>query len=130
MSRLVIDASAYFPMAVLGTVPEQLAAFELVGPALLWSETLSALREAVWRGALAEPDANAAVARLDTLGVARVSEPRLGAIAYELAGDLGWAKTYDAEYVALAKLLDAKLLTRDARLRRGAHRVVEFYEPG
>jgi hypothetical protein len=31
--------------------------------------------------------------------------------------DFGWAKTYDAEYVALAKL------TVDRRLRRGADRL-------
>jgi predicted nucleic acid-binding protein len=35
----------------------------------------------------------------------------------------GWAKTYDAEYVALAKLLDCRLLTVDGRLRRGADRL-------
>jgi predicted nucleic acid-binding protein len=36
---------------------------------------------------------------------------------------LGWAKTYDAEYVALARLLGCRLVTLDARLRRGADRL-------
>jgi predicted nucleic acid-binding protein len=36
---------------------------------------------------------------------------------------MGWAKTYDAEYVALARLLGARVVTLDARLRRGADRL-------
>jgi len=36
---------------------------------------------------------------------------------------MGWAKTYDAEYVALARLLSCRLVTLDARLRRGADRL-------
>jgi predicted nucleic acid-binding protein len=36
---------------------------------------------------------------------------------------MGWAKTYDAEYVALARLLGCRLVTLDARLRRGADRL-------
>src|SRR5215213_3974240 len=105
LTKLVIDASAYFPVCVLGSIPGQLAQFELVGPALLWSETLSALREASWRGELAVQRADADVARLTTLGVTQVSFFLLQKTAYEIARDLGWAKTYDAEYVALAKLL-------------------------
>lgn len=34
-----------------------------------------------------------------------------------------WAKTYDASSVALAKLLGCRLVTRDARLRRGTARL-------
>src|ERR1700730_6438774 len=45
---------------------------------------------------------------------------RLLAEAWRLADELGWAKTYDAEYCALAAILDCRLLTLDGRLRRGA----------
>jgi predicted nucleic acid-binding protein len=41
----------------------------------------------------------------------------------DVAEELGWAKTYDAEYVALARLLQCRLVTLDARLRRGADRL-------
>jgi hypothetical protein len=37
--------------------------------------------------------------------------------------ELGWAKTYDANYVALARILDCRLVTLDARLRRGTARL-------
>lgn len=128
MTRLVIDASSYFPICVLGVLPAELEQFELVAPPLLWSETLSALREASWRGVLLEESAAAAVGRLGSMGVRAVSDPDLATRSYEVAKDLGWAKTYDAEYVALARMLNAPLLTRDARLKRGAQRLVEFLE--
>jgi predicted DNA-binding protein (UPF0278 family) len=40
-----------------------------------------------------------------------------------IAVALGWAKTYDAEYLALAQLLDTRVVTLDMRLRRGADRL-------
>jgi predicted nucleic acid-binding protein len=43
--------------------------------------------------------------------------------AWEIAAELGWAKTYDAEYLALARLLDTRVVTLDMRLRRGAERL-------
>jgi len=42
---------------------------------------------------------------------------------------LGWAKTYDAEYVALARTLECSLLTTDRRLQRGAERIVDTVGP-
>ena len=51
------------------------------------------------------------------------THPRLDAEAWRVADELGWAKTYDAEYVALARLLGCRLMTLDVRLRRGAARL-------
>ena len=60
-------------------------------------------------------------------GAARwVTERRpadLTSTAWQIAHEFGWAKTYDAEYVALAKILDCQLVTLDARLRRGTDRL-------
>jgi len=49
-----------------------------------------------------------------------VDPPELGQRAWELAEQHGWGRTYDAEYVALAQVLDCRVVTIDARLRRGA----------
>ena len=52
------------------------------------------------------------------------SNPRdLSATVWQIASTLGWAKTYDAEYLALAKLLGAPLLSLDGRMRRAAERL-------
>jgi predicted nucleic acid-binding protein len=36
---------------------------------------------------------------------------------------MGWAKTHDAEYLALAQLLGCRFVTLDARLHQGAARL-------
>lgn len=96
---------------------------ELVAPGLLWSEARSVIHEAAWRGDVDVEKARAAHAYLGRLAIRRRSPARLGDEAWRLADELGWAKTYDAEYVALASLLDCRLVTLDARLRRGAERL-------
>lgn len=53
----------------------------------------------------------------------------LGTQAWSIADDLSWAKTYDAEFCALARLLDCRLVTIDARLRRGADRLGYVISP-
>ena len=60
----------------------------------------------------------------------QVRQPaRLHNAAWDVADRLGWAKTYDAEYVALARLLGCPLLTIDARLARVASREVAIMDP-
>jgi hypothetical protein len=51
------------------------------------------------------------------------ASPELTITAVRIASELGWAKTYDAEYLALARLLDTRVVTLDLRLRRGAERL-------
>jgi predicted nucleic acid-binding protein len=41
-------------------------------------------------------------------------------LAWQLAAELGRAKTYDAEYLAAARILGTRVVTLDMRLRRGA----------
>jgi predicted nucleic acid-binding protein len=95
----------------------------LVAPALLWFEVRSALHEASWRREITTEVALGALERLEQAPIELRNHPQLGREAWRIADQLGWAKTYDAEYVALAALLGVRLVTQDGRLRRGADRL-------
>lgn len=120
---LVIDASVAVAASYAADGFEEFGDERLVAPALLWSEARSALHELLWRGEITGDDARAAHGRLQRCPVERVTDGRLGEQAWRVADELGWAKTYDAEYVALAQLRQCRLVTLDARLRRGADRL-------
>lgn len=96
---------------------------ELIAPPLMWSEARSALHELLWRGEVVPEDAEATRSRLETCPVTQRAPRRLGAEAWRVAAEMGWAKTYDAEYVALARLAGAHVVTLDARFRSGAERL-------
>jgi len=126
---LVIDASAALYLLASEDGIESLAGCDLAAPALLWSECTSVLNEMRWRGELSQALASTAFERLLAAPIARRADDAIYAGAREAAEDLGWAKTYDAEYVALARVLGADLLSRDERLRRGAGRLVTVVGP-
>ena len=96
---------------------------ELVAPPLMWSESRSVLHELARRGEIDPEDAVTTRRRLERSRIRRQAPAKLGAEAWDIANQLGWAKTCDAEYVALAGLLGCRLVTLDARLRRGAARL-------
>lgn len=95
----------------------------LLAPQLLWSEARSTIHELGWRGVVTQEEAQAAHAVLEELPVEPREHADLGRESWRIADSLGWARTYDAEYVALASLLGCRLLTVDGRLRRGADRL-------
>jgi predicted nucleic acid-binding protein len=57
------------------------------------------------------------------LDVVARSPRDLRAESWRIADRLGWAKTYDAEYLALASILRCDLATLDAGMRDGAERI-------
>jgi predicted nucleic acid-binding protein len=119
---LVVDASVALAASAADSF-EQFGGEALVAPPLMWSEARSGLRGLMWRRELNVEDAEGARDRLEQCPVERRDDPRLGPAAWQVAEELGWAKTYDAEYVALARLLGCRVVTLDARLRRGADRL-------
>lgn len=97
----------------------------LVAPPLLWSEVPSVLHELAFRGEISSTLGDRALRRFLNAEVP-ITEQRpegLSIRAWRLASDLGRAKTYDAEYLALAGLLGCRLVTLDMRLRRGGDRL-------
>jgi predicted nucleic acid-binding protein len=120
---LVIDASYAVRECGAGTGFVRLREHDLVAPPIMWSETRSVLHEGMWRGDASRADAERALEHLDAAPIAERRPRRLGSLAWELADQLGWAKTYDAEYLALAQLLGVRVLTVDSRLKRGGDRL-------
>lgn len=127
--RIVIDSSAALRASSSSAARSQLATHDLVGPPLLWSEVHSAVHVAVWRRELTDAEADATLEAFSSLGISRRAPSALHATAFRMASELGWAKTYDAEFIALARLERAVVLTTDARLRRGADRTGLVIDP-
>lgn len=94
-----------------------------MAPPLLWSEVPSVLHQRFWRGELSRELAREALRRFQRAPVRPRRHPRLIDTAWELADQFGWMRTYDAEYVALARLIGCRLVTADGRLRRSAARL-------
>jgi len=130
LTTVVVDASVVVQGCLEATGFAFLAGFDLVGPPLLPSEALSALHELLWRGEISRDLAERALERLRGAPYEVRAPGGLADAAWQIAELLGWAKTYDAAYVALARALGCPLVTVDARLARGAGRVVRIVGPG
>jgi predicted nucleic acid-binding protein len=83
-----------------------------------------------WRREISHGLAEIAVERILKSPVQLVRRLEVLVEARRLALAFGWAKTYDAEYVALALLSGEPLLTVDGRLHRRVRDLVEVVTPG
>jgi predicted nucleic acid-binding protein len=122
LTRYVVDAGAVLDLASDGT--EVSGEHELLAPTLLRSQTLSALHEAVHRGEIAPEIARERLGRIQRLPIRLLGDAVLRRRAWDLAEQLGWASTYDAEYVALTQLQADALVTLDAKLARSVEGIV------
>jgi predicted nucleic acid-binding protein len=122
MTRFVVDCGVVLQLA--SEEFEVPAEHELLAPTLLRSQTLSALHEAVQRGELTADVARDRVARIGRMPIRLLGDAVLRRRAWEVADQLGWAETYDAEYVALTLLQADAFVTLDAELARTVEGVV------
>ena len=126
---LVLDAAAGVQALVSRAGIASPAGDRFLAPGLFWSEVTAVPHQLGWGQGISRGLADPAVNPPKAAPVARRGPPQLRSKAWEMADRMGWAKTYDAEYVALAMILRCPLVTTDARLARSAGRLVEIMEP-
>jgi predicted nucleic acid-binding protein len=123
MTRFVVDVGAALHLASADIKVS--AEHELLAPTLLRSQALSVLHEAVQRGEIPADVALDRLARIRQMRIRLLGDAVLQRRAWEIADQLGWASTYDAEYVALTQLQADAFVTLDAKLARSIKGIVE-----
>ena len=122
MTRFIVDAGTVIRLAEEGvSVPPE---HELLAPTLVRSQVLSALHEAVSRGELSQEAARDRLAAFGRIKIRLLGDAVLRKVAWDVADRLGWASTYDAEYVALTLLQGDALVTVDETLARSVAAIV------
>ena len=122
MTRFVVDAGAVLHLASARI--EVAKEHKLLAPTLLRSQTLSALHEAVQRGEVSADVARDHLSLIGRMPIRLLGDAVLRRRAWDIADQLGWASTYDAEYVALTQLQADALVTLDAELARSVEGIV------
>ena len=122
MTRFVVDAGVVLLLAADGI--EVSGEHRLLAPTLLRSQVLSALHEAVARGEIPADVARERLARIGRMPIRLLGDGVLRRRAWAIADQLGWASTYDAEYVALTQLQADALVTMDPDLARSLEGIV------
>jgi predicted nucleic acid-binding protein len=89
---------------------------QILAPALLRSQVLSLLYQAVRRGEMTRKDAERHLEYVRGLRIRLLGDRVLQNVAWKAAVLLGWPDTYDAEYVALTQLHADALITLDRQL--------------
>jgi predicted nucleic acid-binding protein len=91
---------------------------QLLAPTLLRSHVLSLLYRAVRRGEMSKKDADRQLDYVRALRIRLLGDRVLQSVAWQIAHELGWEDTLDAECVALTRLQADALTTLDAHLAR------------
>jgi predicted nucleic acid-binding protein len=97
---------------------------QILAPALLRSQVLSLLYQAVRRGEMTRKDAERRLNYVRGLRMRLLGDRVLQNVAWKAAGLLGWPDTFDAEYVALTQLHADALITLDQQLAQAAKNLV------
>jgi predicted nucleic acid-binding protein len=123
MTRFVVDAGVVIHLATapIDVSPEH----ELLAPTLLRSETLSALHEAVARGEITADVGLEQHRRISQMPIRLLGDAVLRRRAWHVADQLGWDKTFVAEYVALTQLQADAFVTLDEDVARSVEGIVQ-----
>lgn len=122
MTRYVIGPDVAIRLAQDGTVIR--GDHQILAPALLRSQLLSLLYQAVRRGEMTRKDARLRLCYVRGLRIRLLGDRVLQDVAWQVADELGWPDTLDAEYVALTKLQADALITLDQQLARAVQGLV------
>jgi predicted nucleic acid-binding protein len=126
---LVVDASTAIRACLNRDGFAPFGSERLIAPPLMWSEFRSGLHRVMWYGGVGRSVAETALSRLEHSSIEERRHRKLGRESWRIADELGWPKTYDAEYLALAFLVGARLVTADLGLRRAAERLGVAADP-
>ena len=88
----------------------------MLAPALLHPQLLSLLYQAVHRGEMTKEDAERRLFYVQGMRIRVHEDYLLQNAAWQVADQLGWSDTFDAEYVALTQLEADALITLDPQL--------------
>ena len=126
---LCLDASAVVA-ALLPRPPSPAAAVlireaiqageRLVAPPLLYAETTAVLRRYVHTGAITHGEAVAALQDVFRLPISALHRAGVYLRALELARELGHARAYDVQYLAVAEIETCPVITLDRGLHQSA----------
>jgi predicted nucleic acid-binding protein len=122
MTRYVIDPDVAVALARDRAVVRD--EHQLLAPTLLRSQLLATLFAAVHRGELSRREADDVLDHVRGLRLRLLGDRVLQRVAWDIADQLGWDGTFDAEYLALTRLQADAFVTLDERLGEAARGVV------
>src|SRR4249919_961849 len=122
MTRYVIGPDVAIRLARDGAVIG--SEHQILAPALLRSQLLSLLYQAVRRGEMTKKDADRRLNYVRRLRIRLLGDRVRQNVAWKVADQLGWPDTFDAEYVALTQLQADALITLDRQLAHAVRDLV------
>jgi predicted nucleic acid-binding protein len=122
MTRYAIDAPTLLRIVTDGVEVDE--AHQLVAPHGIRSTALTLLLGQVGRGERTEKEARQLHTRLTELKIRTLGDRVSRWTSFQIAREQGWETTYDAEYLAVAKLQADALVTVDEAMARRAEGIV------
>ncbi len=122
MARFVIDAPTLLHLVAHDVRVG--SGHQLLAPNLVRSQALTLLFEAVQRDELTEDQALHRHERVTALKMRLLGDRVSRRTAWRIAREQGWENTYDAEYLAVAKLQADALVTVDRAMAARAEGIV------